>query len=407
VLQRQAPFPRALSPVNLDQHKVAKHRIAQWPGYQPTPLISLPELAAECGLAEIHAKDEGARFDLGSFKPLGAPLAICEILREIAAASTGHHVSTEEMLSGKYRRETEAVSVATASDGNHGVAVAWGARLLGCRSIVYMHSGSSEIRAQMVRDLGGVVMRCEGDYPESVRRCAKDATQSGWPLVQDWSWDGYESVPRLIYQGYTVLAAEIIEQLEAHSTPTHVLINAGVGGLASAVCGHLWEHYGEQRPVFLTVEPSKADCVLRSGRAGKLSKVPGDLDTIQNGLGCAEVTPIAWNILKLGTDHFISVEDQVVGPTMKLLAECSPPIVAGESAVAGLAVLLAAAKQPDLKANLGLDEHSRVVVVVCEGATDPVIYEKCVGKSVHAVNSSKFYTKLCAEASGRPRPSKL
>lgn len=393
------PFPAELSPVDLNRHHTAKQQISSWKGYSPTPLVPLADIASACGLGMIYAKDEGGRFQTGSFKSLGAPFAVCEILREVAAAHAGRHVYAEEIVQGIHKHAVAAVTIATASDGNHGVAVAWAARMFGCRSIVYMHGGVSEGRAQMIRDLGGVVLRCQGNYDESVRRCAADAATSGWPLVQDVSWDGYEQVPRWIYQGYTVLAGEIAEQLNG-VPPTHVLINTGVGGFASAVCGHLWELWQDRRPRFITVEPTLADCVLRSGRAGELQVVPGDLDTIQAGLGCGEVASIAWDLLKSGTNDFVAVPDEVVGPTMRLLAGNSPPVIAGESAVAGLAVLVAAAAQPALKAKLGLDAESRVVVVVCEGATDPVIFEQCVGQSVQQVNASKFYTSLSSEARG-------
>ena len=143
-----------------------------------------------------------------------------------------------------------------------------------------MHGGVSEHRAQMIRDQGGVVMRCDGTYDESVRQCCADAARSGWPLVQDVSWEGYEEVPRWIYQGYTVLTAEFIKQL-GDVPPTHVLINTGVGGFASSQLGHLWEHFGADRPRFITVEPVLADCLIRSGKAGERTTVPGDLDTIQ------------------------------------------------------------------------------------------------------------------------------
>ena len=160
------------------------------------------------------------------------------------------------------------------------MAVAWAAQTFGCRSVVYMHGGVSEHRAQMIRDQGGVVMRCDGTYDESVRQCCADAARSGWPLVQDVSWEGYEEVPRWIYQGYTVLTAEFIKQL-GDVPPTHVLINTGVGGFASSQLGHLWEHFGADRPRFITVEPVLADCLIRSGKAGERTTVPGDLDTIQ------------------------------------------------------------------------------------------------------------------------------
>jgi len=120
---------------------------------------------------------------------------------------------TEEIIRGDHRHITESVTVATASDGNHGVAVAWAAKLFGCRSIIYMHGGVTEGRATYIREMGAVVCRFEGTYDESVRRCAADASVSGWPLVQDVSWEGYEQVPRWIYQGYTVLAGEFVEQV--------------------------------------------------------------------------------------------------------------------------------------------------------------------------------------------------
>jgi len=394
---REAPFPAHDSPVNMTQFKRARENVITWPGYAKTPLESYSDLAAACGIRELHVKDEGSRFGIGSFKSLGAPLAVCEILREIAAAAVGQPVPVEALLAGDLKKITKAVTVATASDGNHGVAVAWAAKTFGCRSIVYMHGGVSEGRAQMIRELGAVVMRVSGTYDDSVRQCAEDAQRSGWPLVQDVSWPGYEAVPRTIYQGYTVLCEEIIEQMGG-CPPTHILVNTGVGGFASAMCGHLWERFGSARPRFITVEPTLADCVMRSGKAGSLQVVPGDLDTIQAGLGCGEVAHIAWNILKEGTDDFVAVPDEVVAPSMQVLANSSPPMVAGESAVAGLAVVLAAAVQPKLRDALGLNNTSRVVVIVCEGATDPEIYERCVGRSVKDVYSSKFFSSLSTEA---------
>ena len=210
---------------------VARAQISAWSGYSPTPLVELDDIAAACGvgkvegalllalcivrsgraqsglkslspafLRQIYAKDEGSRFGVGSFKSLGAPFAVCEILREVASAALGREVLTEEIIRGDHKHVTETVTVATASDGNHGVAVAWAAKTFGCRSIIYMHGGVTEGRADFIRGLGAVVCRFEGSYDDSVRRCAADAAVSGWPLVQDVSWQGYEQVPRWIYQ---------------------------------------------------------------------------------------------------------------------------------------------------------------------------------------------------------------
>lgn len=244
---------------------------------------------------------------------------------------------------------------------------------------VFLASSVSEVQAERIRSYGGVVHRVDSpQYEDALAAAQRASSANGWQLVQDVSWEGYTRIPSLIYGGYTVLAAEMVAQLaHAHAQPpTHVLVNTGVGGLACAVTAHLWAVYGEARPTMIAVEPSAADCNLHSASVGHLAALPAERiareSTIQTGLDVAVPDALCWSVVSRGMDHFVAVPDDVVAPSIELLAtQLSPPIGAGESAVAGLGVLIAAAAQPELAAKLGLDASSRVAVIVCEGAFAP------------------------------------
>ena len=173
------------------------------------------------------------------------------------------------------------------------------------------------------------------------------------------------------------MLSEIVEQLNGE-IPTHVFIQAGVGGLAAAVCGYFWDLWAEQRPRFVVVEPEAANCLQESAKAGELTVVEGDLDTLMAGLACGEVSQIAWQILNQGADDFITLSEDSVAPCMQALEQSSPSIEAGESAVAGLAACLVAAQQPQWRDALGLNEQSRILVLGTEGATDPELYQQLV-----------------------------
>jgi diaminopropionate ammonia-lyase len=174
------------------------------------------------------------------------------------------------------------------------------------------------------------------------------------------------------------MLAEAVEQMQG-PIPTHAFIQAGVGGLAAAVCAYFWELWGEQRPRFIVVEPEQANCLQQSARAGKPVAVEGDLDTLMAGLSCGEVSTLAWEILKPGANDFITVSENAVVPCMRLLANGEPAIEAGESAVAGIAALIAARNDIAMSSALGLDESSRIFVIGTEGATDAELYRELVG----------------------------
>ena len=352
-LPRAVPFPRTIVPTP-ECHARASQAITHWEHYEPTPLRAAPELAAALELDELWLKDESARLNTGSFKALGGGYAVEQLLGDDGLGRV----------------------IATASAGNHGVGIAAACRRLGAACHVFLHSGVSEIQAERIRALGGTVHRCATySYEESLAEARREAEANSWMIVQDVSWEGYTRVPSLIFAGYTVLAAEIVEQLAAADAPppTHVLINAGVGGLAAAVSAHLAHAYGSARPRVVLVEPHAADCNLHSARLGAITALPDARlaaeSTIQTGLDVAVPDALAWEVVSRATDDFVAVPDAVVSPCVALLAEeVAPPIHAGDSAVAGLGVLLAAAAQPSLRAKLQLDRRSRVAVIVCEGA---------------------------------------
>ncbi|APX74740.1 Diaminopropionate ammonia-lyase [Achromobacter insolitus] len=390
-----APYgKRQLDVLGGQAYALAEAQIRRWPGYQPTPLRDLSGLARAVGVAGIRYKDEGGRFGLGSFKALGGAYAVSrQLLRELAARLGRDDLSVDDLLSGRYRELTQAMTVTCATDGNHGRSVAWGAQRFGCQCVIYIHATVSEGRKRAIEQYGAQVVRTAGNYDDSVRQAAQDAARLGRYVVSDTSYPGYMEVPKDVMQGYAVMADEALRQLREAGDgelPTHVFLQGGVGGLAAAVCAHFWEQLGERRPRFIVVEPDKAACLYESARAGKPVAVHGDLDTVMAGLACGEVSLLAWEVLHPGAQAFLTVDDEAALETVRLLADGKygdAPIVAGESAVAGLTGCLAALADPALRDALGLDAGSRVLVFGSEGATDPELYQRIVGRSAAEVQA--------------------
>ncbi|AWK85111.1 diaminopropionate ammonia-lyase [Azospirillum thermophilum] len=369
----------------------AMAEIGAWPGYAPTPLRSLPGLAREAGIDRLWYKDESARFAMGSFKALGGAYAVLRLLaREVTARVPGVPVTALDLVVGRHAKVTRPITVTTATDGNHGRSVAWGAQVFGCGCVIYVPAACSDGRRRAIESYGAHVVVVEGLYDDAVRRAAEDAAENGWFVVSDTSYTGYMDIPRDVMQGYTVMVEEAISQLPASERPTHVFIQGGVGALPAAVCAHLWESWGRQRPRLVVVEPQSADCLYQSCAAGRPARAGGDLDTVMAGLACGETSLLAWAILERGADDFMTIPDEVAVRTMRRLAEGAHggrPIVAGESGVAGLAALLCAAGHEETRLGLGLAPDARVLVFGTEGATDPAIYEALVGRSPDAVLS--------------------
>ncbi|MHA6643687.1 diaminopropionate ammonia-lyase [Mesorhizobium sp. A623] len=366
--------------------EVALQEIETWAGYEKTTLVSLDGLASKIGIGGIYYKDESGRFELNSFKALGGAYAVLRILQKRVEDEAGVKIGSADLISGKYSHITEKLTVCCATDGNHGRSVAWGAQIFGCQCVIFIHATVSDNRKTAIEKYGAKVIRVEGNYDDSVRRADAEATTNGWTVVSDTSYEGYMDIPRDVMRGYTVIAAEIVEQIDENSIPTHVFIQSGVGGLAAAVCGYFWEVWGDKRPTLVVVEPQNADCFTKSVAAGRLTSVHGDLETMMAGLSCGEVSTLAWDILNVGANASLTVSDEAVAACMKLLSlgqDGDAPIVAGESAVGGVVGLLAALDDENVKAELGLNANSRVLFIGSEGATDPELYNEIIGRSTN------------------------
>jgi diaminopropionate ammonia-lyase len=364
----------------------AKEEIASWPGYAPTPLLDLPDVAQAARVASVHYKDEAGRFGLGSFKALGGAYAVARLLiAELAKRGVANAATSAELAEGTHREATQRITVTCATDGNHGRSVAWGAQRFGCRCVIFVHEHVSKGRRDAIARYGAEVREVKGSYDASVREAQRTAEREGWFVVSDTSYAGYTELPRDVTQGYRVMVDEAADQLA--QPPTHAFVQGGVGGLAAAVSVQLRARYGDSVKLVLA-EPDKAACLLESAEAGERVSIPGDLDTLMAGLACGEPSLLAWQELERGAYAFLAVPDEAAVACMKALAARTPPVVAGESAVAGLAGLLLAAREPFVRTALGFEADSRVLLFGTEGATDPEVYERLVGHAPRTGASS-------------------
>jgi diaminopropionate ammonia-lyase len=348
--------------------------------HAPTPLHTLSALAVELGVGVIHVKDEGFRLGLGSFKALGGSYAVIRLVLEEASRRLGRPVDFAELNTPEVRSAAAGMTVACATDGNHGRSVAQGAQLVGAKAAIFVHSGVSDQRVAAIARFGAQMIRVEGTYDDSVAEAARVAAENGWTVVSDTSWPGYERIPGLVMQGYTAVVREALRQLPA--PPTHVFVQAGVGGIAAAVAGHLALVLGDRRPTFVVVDPARAACVFQTAQAGHPVKIRHGEPTVMAMLECYEPSLVAWRVLSRVADAFMTVDEEDAVAVMTRLARPAgndPAIVAGESGGAGLAGLIRAAADPEIKAALDLDETSRVFVINTEGATDPERYAELVG----------------------------
>lgn len=355
-------------------------------GHMPTPLVALPGLAQALGIGALHVKDEGYRLGLGSFKALGGAYALMILVKEQAERSLGRPVAIAELTSASIRAVAANMTFACATDGNHGRSVAQGAAFMGAEAKIFVHSGVSQARIDAIAQFGAEILRIEGNYDDSVSEAARVAKEMGWTILSDTSWPGYEYIPGLVSQGYTAMVREALAVLP--ETPTHVFLQAGVGGFAAAVAGHLAVVLGSNRPHVTIVEPARAACLHASAAAGHPVKVAETEPTIMAMLECYEPSLMAFRILSHVADGFMTVGEDLAPEVMRRLASPlagDPPVVSGESGGAGLAGLLATLRDGELAQKLGLGPQARVLVINTEGATDPGLYEAIVGRSPSAV----------------------
>ncbi len=386
----RTPYPEALRAVLcLARTQENRRWLAGWRGLAraATPLVALPDLAHRLGVAQVSVKDESVRSPLASFKALGAPIAL---VRQLLRLHPG--IDPAAVLSGRYAAQLQGYTVVSATDGNHGRALAAAAQDAGCACVIVLHAHVSAEREQAIARFGARIVRIAGNYDESVHEAARLAAANGWQVVSDTSYAGYEDIPRDVMQGYGTIAAELIEQTGARAGQpgafTHVFLQGGVGGLAAGVAATLWEYQGAARPCCIVVEPAQADCLMQSALQGRPARATGSVDSVMAGLACGDTSPLAWRFLDPGIDHFLTVEDSAAIAAMRTLAAGSAqdvPIVAGESGAAGLAALQVLQSDPALAAQAGLDAQARVLLINSEGATAPQVYQELVGEAAASV----------------------
>ena len=332
--------------------------ISSWKGYSPTPLLELDKLSKELRLNKIFYKDESKRFDLKSFKALGGAYAV-----------------------EKVSKGNKDIVVATATAGNHGRSVAWGARRLGLKCKIFISEFVSDARGQAMAELGADVVKVKGNYEKSLIECIKQSTDNDWQIVQDVAWKDYMIVPKYTMAGYTVMMKEIVDQIKKNKI-SHIILQAGVGGMAGAMVAGI-ARYLDNVPTTITVEPDSAACVLESIRTGKIEKIDIKRESLMGGMSCGEVSLVPWEILKNSVKYCISLPDDDIAKTMKLLGNASfseEKIIAGENSAPGVISLITSCEDEKIKEKIGLNENSNVMLIGCEGDTDQTMYQKLINQ---------------------------
>ena len=363
---QQIPFPEFDDNLNSKNMDSAYVEIMSWPGYIPTPLISLNKLAEHCGVASVFYKDESQRLEMRSFKALGGAYAVANLVAKQAAMGVN----------------PSSITVTTATDGNHGRSVAWGAQQAGCRAEIYIHKHVSEQRADAMAIFGAKVNRINGNYEASLEACKADAEANNWHIVSDTSWTGYREIPCDIMAGYSVMGREVVDQL-GPARLTHCFLPIGVGGMAAGIVAPLWRAMGADFCNMISVESFMSACFLESVNAQTPQLVDIREETMMAGLSCGEISDLAWEILQPSLHSCLSITDNAIAPLMAGFADGTfggGSIEAGECATAGVAALLAAHRDPALWQNLGFGPESVVLLIGTEGATDPIIYESMIAK---------------------------
>ena len=337
----------------------AYNLISNWENYKSTPLLNLNKLSEKLHLKNIFYKDESQRFHLKSFKALGGAYAV------------------EKITKGN-----KSITVSTATAGNHGRSVSWGAQRLGLKCKIFISDYVSEARAEVMRNLGADVIRVKGNYDASLKECIRESNKNNWEIIQDVAWENYEEVPKLTMAGYSVMIKEISNQTNQYIT--HVFLQAGVGGMASGTIAGIAKYF-KRIPKIIIVEPETADCVLKSIEAGVIKKIDIKKESIMGGMSCGEVSIVPWRILKNTVNNCISISDENIAKTVamlekKHLSEIS--IVGGECATPGVISLIASCEEEYIKKELELDEHSNVLLIGCEGDADQDLYKKLLNEGI-------------------------
>ncbi|MEX2519593.1 MAG: diaminopropionate ammonia-lyase [Paracoccaceae bacterium] len=324
--------------------------LARCPAYAPTPLRDIPALGRAASVSRLWVKDETGRMGLGSFKALGGAFAVAQMIADAAGVADPSRPEA--------KRAAGKMTFITASAGNHGLSVAAGARMFGARAVIVLPESAPESFAGRIRALGADLRRASGDYEFAVEHAKAEAARTGWLLLADGSWEGYVERPALVMEGYTVIAEECRAAFEAGGQwPTHVYLQAGVGGLAAAMAAHVRNYWSEQ-PELIVVEPDSAPCLLRSVENGRLTRAEGPASNMGR-LDCKDASLIAYQTLRQTADRFLTVSDAAA---LEAAAICvNHGLATTPSGAAALAALLAAPPGPEARCLLIASEGPETI----------------------------------------------
>ena len=331
--------------------------ISKWKNYKATPLLSLDKLGKNLNFNNIFYKDESKRFHLKSFKALGGAYAV-----------------------EKISKKTNKIIVSSATAGNHGRSVAWGAKRLKLQCKIFVSQYVSETRVKEIKKFGAEVIRVRGNYEASLKECQLLSKQNNWKIVQDVSTKNYKYIPQLTMAGYSILIKEISNQTNQYIT--HIFLQAGVGGLAAGLVAGVAKYF-KKIPKIIIVEPDRADCVLQSIKSNKLKKIRIKKESIMGGMSCNEMSLLPWQILKKASNCCVSISDKNVAKTVAGLKDkkfSKTSIVGGECATPGIIALIGICNNKKARKLINLDENSNVLVIGCEGNADVKLYKQLLSK---------------------------
>ena len=331
--------------------------ISRWKNYKATPLIKLDKLQKNLKVNNIFYKDESKRFHLKSFKALGGAYAV------------------ERISKGKKK-----IIISSATAGNHGRSVAWGAKRLGLKCKIFVSQYVSDSRINEIKKFGAEVIRVKGDYENSLNECKKLSKKNNWKIVQDVATRDYKLVPQLTMAGYSIMIREISKQTNQYIT--HIFLQAGVGGMAAGVVAGVAKYF-KRIPKIIIVEPDRADCVLQSIKINRLKKIKIKKESIMGGMSCNEMSYIPWQILKKASNCCVSVSDRNVAKTVAMLKDkklSKNSIIGGECSTPGIISLIGVCNNYKTKKLIELNEKSNVLVIGCEGNADVKLYKQLLSK---------------------------
>ena len=331
--------------------------ISNWKSYKATPLLKLDKLQKDLKLNNIFYKDESKRFHLKSFKALGGAYAV-----------------------EKISKEKKNITISSATAGNHGRSVAWGAQRLKLRCKIFVSQFVSETRVKEIKRFGAEVIRVKGNYEDSLKECQRLSKKNNWEIVQDVSTKNYKYIPQLTMAGYSILLKEISNQTNQYIT--HIFLQAGVGGLAAGVVAGVAKYF-KRIPKIIIVEPDRADCVLQSIKVKKLKKIRILKERIMGGMSCNEMSLVPWQVLKKTANCCVSISDNNIAKTVAGLKDkkfSKTSIIGGECAAPGVIALIGICNNVKTKKFLNLNDNSNILVIGCEGNADVKLYKQLLSK---------------------------